>query len=332
VKIFNRISRLRNRFIEVITTTGLNSQNRSILLAMILGDKSQLEKDHKALFSKLGIMHLLAVSGLHLGLIFVVISKFLLLVGLPGHSPFNRLISILCVWAYGLLCGFPPSAVRAASMLSVYHLSYLLNRPAKGIHVIFLVAFLHTLLNPVALFSAGFQLSYLAVLGIIIYFKRISGLWQTSKFFLTRIRDLIALSLSAQTLTWPISIYLFAHFPTWFLLANLLLVPVGILIFYLGLFLTLMQFAGLESILIHRIVDSIMTFWIYSGSRLAEIPGGQMNFENFPWIFFIFFYSILVNTRLGVRKVLIRPKSLLMILVFWSLCCFFNIFVSNLTK
>ncbi len=332
LKIQHRISLLRNKFIGVITSTALTDQNRSILLAMILGDKSHLEKDYKALFSRLGIMHLLAVSGLHLGLIFMVVNKFLLLFGFPDHSLVNRLVSLTCVWAYGLLCGFPPSAVRAASMLSVYHLAYLLNRPVKGIHVIFLVAFIHTLLNPVALFSAGFQLSYLAVLGILIYYQRISDLWNTSRIILTRIRDLIALSLSAQTLTWPISIYLFARFPTWFLLANLLLVPLGILIFYLGLFLTVLQSTGFESILINRILDSIMSLWIYSGTRLSEIPGGQISFVNFPWGFFIFFYIILLKTRFGLRKVLIRPKSILVILLFWSLCCFFNIFVSNLTK
>jgi len=307
----------------------LKDEHKAILLAMLTGNKTGLTRESKKQFSRLGIMHLLAVSGLHAGLIYLIFSKFFQLLRIPVHSRWNRLLSSVLVWLYVMICGFPASAIRAAAMISLHGFAHVMHRSVSGVQVVFLVAFLHTLVWPSAIFSTGFQLSYLAVLGIIIFYPKIKKITRVTPKLLTKIRDLAAISFSAQILTLPVSIYVFASFPVWFLLANILLMPLGLLIFYIGLGLLMLVSLGVQLACFDQVLDVIMSLWMGMGEKIANLPGSLLTLSDYPWMFFAAYGGILYLSRFGLNKLMLRPYPLLILFVIWSLHGFLNTFWNN---
>jgi len=329
-KIHKALRNVRQGIFDRIEKLDLDKEHKAILLAMLTGNKSGLTNESKNQFSRLGIMHLLAVSGLHAGLIYLIFSNLFQLLRIPAYSVWNRLLSTILVWLYILICGFPASAIRAASMISLHAFAHILHRAVSGVQIVFLVAFLHTLFKPEAIFSVGFQLSYLAVLGIIIFYPKIIKITQVSQKLLAKVRDLAAVSLSAQILTLPVSIYVFASFPLWFLLANIILMPIGLLIFYFGMFLLVLLSMGMQIVWLEQILNFIMSFWMSLGSGIADLPGSLITLSNYPWIFFSMYMGVLVLSAYGLKKMLFRPYPLLILFVMWSLYGFLSVFWNNL--
>ncbi|MCK5821538.1 MAG: ComEC/Rec2 family competence protein, partial [Bacteroidales bacterium] len=324
------LRKARNSVFERIGKLNLAVENQAILLAMLTGNKSGLTSESKKQFSRLGIMHLLAVSGLHAGLIYLIFSKIFQFLRIPTHSAWNRFLSSIIVWLYVMICGFPASAIRAAAMISMHGFAHVLHRAVSGVQIVFLVAFMHTLVQPEAVFSIGFQLSYLAVLGIIVFYPKIQKIIQVSPKILSKIRDLAAISLSAQILTLPVSIYVFASFPVWFLLANILLMPIGLLIFYFGLVLLVLISIGLPVDIPEQILDHIMSIWMGLGGGIADLPGSLLTLSDYPWMFFAVYIILIFFSRFGLNKLLLRPYPLLMLFMIWSLHGFLNTFWNNL--
>lgn len=324
------LSKARQRIFDRIEQLELSEEHQAILLAMLTGNKTGLTSESKKQFSRLGIMHLLAVSGLHAGLIYIIFSRIFQFFRIPAHSAWNRLLSSFLVWLYVMICGFPASAIRAAAMISLHGFAHIMHRAVSGVQIVFLVAFLHTLFQPEALFSIGFQLSYLAVLGILIFYPKIIKIIQVSPKFLTRIRDLAAISFSAQILTLPVSIYVFASFPVWFLLANILLMPIGLLIFYFGLTLLVLPGLGLRLIWLEQFLNLVMSFWMGFGEKIADLPGSLLTLSDYPWMFFLVYGGIVFFSRFGLNKMLLRPYPLLILFVIWSLHGFLNTFWNNI--
>lgn len=316
------INGIRIGITNKIDGLNLSINNKSILLAMLTGNKEKLTKDDKEQFSRLGIMHLLAVSGLHAGLIFIIFSKMFSLMRISEYSLWNKYLSSSLVWIYVIICGLPASAIRAAAMISLHVISKSFNRSVAGVHIVFFVAFIHTLIQPYAIFSAGFQLSYLAVLGILIFFPKIQKSVPVKNPVLAKIRDLATLSLSAQALTFPISIFIFASFPAWFLFANVILMPIGLLIFYLGLGLLTFAGIGFNLLFLDKILDVLMTFWMGLGEKISNLPGSLLVFEDYPWMFLAMYVGIILLSSQGIKKLLLRPYSLLILFVIWSLYSF----------
>lgn len=324
------IARIRNGISEKINKLELTSDNKAIILAMLTGNKQKLTKELKQQFSRLGIMHLLAVSGLHAGLIFLIFSKIFNLFKIPEFSLLNRSLSSVLVWIYVIICGLPASAIRAASMISLHVISRGMHRCVSGVHIVFLVALIHTIYQPYAVFSSGFQLSYLAVLGILIFFPKIRSFLSVSQKIIAKLRDLAALSLSAQVFTLPVSIFIFASFPAWFLLANVILMPIGLFIFYYGLSLLFLAGLGLQVPVLEQLLDIIMSFWMNLGEKISNLPGSLIVFEEFPWMFLAMYAGIIILSSIGLKKLLIRPYSLLILFVIWSLHGFLITFYNKL--
>lgn len=329
-KLSKALNKARQRIFDRIEQLELSGKHQAILLAMLTGNKTGLTSESKKQFSRLGIMHLLAVSGLHAGLIYIIFSKIFQFFRIPAHSAWNRLLSSILVWLYVMICGFPASAIRAAAMISLHGIAHINHRAVSGVQIVFLVAFLHTLFQPEAIFSIGFQLSYLAVLGIIIFYPKIIKIIQVSPKLLTRIRDLAAISFSAQILTLPVSIYVFASFPVWFLLANILLMPIGLLIFYFGLALLVLTGLGLHITWLEQILNLLMSFWMGLGGKIADLPGSLLTLSDYPWMFFVVYGGIVFFSRFGLNRMLLRPYPILILFVIWSLHGFLNTFWNNL--
>lgn len=215
----------------------------SVGSALILGYKAELTESIENAYANTGAMHVLAVSGLHVGLVQLILMA--LLGGLPLEGRWWRylrtLLILLGIWGFALVTGATPSVLRAATMFSFLAVGQAFERSTNVYNTLAASAFLLLCIQPLLLFHVGFQLSYLAVLGIIYFQPRIYRLWYIEHPIGDYLWKLAAVSLAAQLGTLPISLYYFHQFPLYFLLSGLIVVPAAGLILAGGLSLFVLQ-------------------------------------------------------------------------------------------
>lgn len=220
---------------------------RGIARALLLGDKSGLETDTRDVFSATGTMHILAVSGLHVGIIYLIAGWVL------GIIPFlrNRLILrtlllLTVIWAYAILTGLSPSIFRAAVMFTFLSLGKPAGRLINTYNILASAAWVLLLIDPWTIMQVGFQLSFLAVWGIVTLQPPIEKLWYTRYRLLRHLWSLAAVSIAAQMATAPLSIFVFDQFPLLFIPANLFAVPLAFVVMLTGvLFMALYAVPGI---------------------------------------------------------------------------------------
>jgi competence protein ComEC len=206
--------------------------------ALLLGDKAQMDKEMLKTFAETGTMHVLAVSGLHTGMVFMILSllcKPLTSCGKLGHYV-KPLLVVFGLWGYAFVTGMSPSVNRAAFMLSLTQIGVLFGRKSHTMNHIFAAAFFMLLTQPYVLFHLGFQLSFTAVWGIV-YIQPVIRWWYAPpNRWVQYIWDLTTVSIAAQAATLPLTLYYFGMFPTWFLLSNIWVIPL-IFVIMSGFFL-----------------------------------------------------------------------------------------------
>lgn len=220
-----------------------NTASVEIVSALVLGYRNDLSSEAFDLFSNTGTIHVLSVSGMHVGIIFGVI--LFLLYPLPRVA--RLLLSLVLVWLYAVFAGLAPSVLRASLMISIYVISRLFYLQNNTLQVVSLTAFLLLLASPQFLYEVGFQLSFLAVLGILWVYPLLKRMYYPAPKISRRILDLLYISMAAQLFTVPFTLYYFHYFPNFFLLANILVVFPASVIMVLGLLLPTLPFVLLKS-------------------------------------------------------------------------------------
>lgn len=224
--------KINERLHDRILFSGMKKETSQLAVAMLLGDKTEMNPDIRQSFNAAGLGHILCVSGLHIGILMIFFTYILSLI-LPNIN--NRIYiinwcSILIVWLLNAIVGFTPSATRVAMLLTVLYLCKMYMLYYDRINVLLVVAFVSLVLKPHLLFNIRFQLSYLSVLGIFIcdpYFDK----WKMKKQsfvkpFLNKLLSNLSMSTSAQVFTLPITLVNFGYFPVFFLISNLIVLPV----------------------------------------------------------------------------------------------------------
>jgi len=245
----------REKLLEVYRNQAFDENEVEILSALTLGYKRGLDPETKQTFSAAGAMHVLAVSGLHVGIIFWA---FGLVFGFLRASKSGRVIfvvfSVAILWCYAFITGLSPSVMRAATMFSIFAIGDNLNRKANTYNSLAASAMLLLLINPNNLFEVGFQLSYSAVFGIVFLQPRLSSIFKTKNKILKFIWSLLTVSIAAQIATFPLTSFYFNQFPTYFWGTNLIVIPVAMILIPLGI--SLLIFAKIP------IVAGILTFML----------------------------------------------------------------------
>jgi competence protein ComEC len=234
----------------------------------------------------------LSVSGLHVGIIYFLIAWILKATGLLG-ARLRSLGCLLVVWLYAGITGFSPSALRSAGMITLFEFSRLGRRGTPGLQVLTSTALIHCLIDPYTLFSAGAQLSYLAVAGIFIWNPFFNGLTSKLRRLPRYFASTIAVSLSAQSLITPVLLFWFGSFPLYFLLGNVFLLPVMVLCFYLGLLITVMDFGGLAISPLNRAMDAMIGIVIRGAGWLGNLPGNLVKTGVLGWSDLVMYYLVL---------------------------------------
>lgn len=266
----------------------------AIVSAMLLGERDELDRQMKSTFSEAGIMHILAISGLHVGLILLFLNTTLFFLSGSKYLKVIRiLIVVLCLWAYAWITGFSPSVVRATMMFSFFTLAQLTSRKANSYNILAFTAFVMLILNPYNVFEVGFQLSFIAVLSILFFYPKIYRLIKFKQIIADKGWQIISVSLAAQMLTFPLTIYYFHQFSTWFLLANLIAIPVVFLIVLLSLFLLLVSQLSFLANLLGLIINSLITFLIAGTQSVNNLPGNLLVGLHLNMFQLLILYSIL---------------------------------------
>ncbi len=207
--------------------------------ALLLGAKSEMTDEVKNAYINTGSMHILAVSGMHIVLIFAGLDWLLSFYKSGDRRGLfaKTIIQILLIWSFTFIVGMGASILRAAVMATCLALGRIIRREASVYNILAASAFLLLVYNPFMLYDVGFQLSYFAVVGIVIFFKPVQKLVITKYKIINLIWDTIAVGLAAQIAVTPLSLYYFHQFPTYFWLSGILAVPVSSVALYAGIVL-----------------------------------------------------------------------------------------------
>jgi competence protein ComEC len=216
---------LRRKLVRSLKHYIKDPEAAAIASTLLLGYKADLSADTLQAYSKTGTIHVLSVSGAHMGIIFIFIS--FLLKPLKHHRYgrlFNALLSLFLIWTYVIITGLPPAVCRAAVMLSMLIVSQASGRQVHSLNVLGVSAFGLLLYNPFLIADVGFQLSYLAVFGLVALQPIIYDQLEFENKWKSKLWRLCAFSVSVQLITFPLSVYYFHQFPVYFLLSNLLII------------------------------------------------------------------------------------------------------------
>lgn len=226
--------RFRQATLRRYLALGLDDEEMAVAVAMAMGDKTRLTNDLRDIYSISGASHVLALSGLHLGIIYVLLS---LILGVRRRGVLREMVVILGIWCYAIFTGLSPSVTRAAIMITVYAAVGLLRRDRMSLNALSLTAIIMMVVNPLCLYDVGFQMSFMAVFAILVCYKPFSRL--ISPEFLQRHRvvkwvwALVVVSCCAQLGTAPLTAYYFGRFSVYFLLTNFVVVPLATVVLYL---------------------------------------------------------------------------------------------------
>lgn len=286
----------RNRLLAAYRTDGADDKTISVLSALTLGEVAGLPQQLKDDYSTAGASHILALSGSHLAVIYTVLE---ILFGFSlyrwkGGRTTGRILIILLIWAFAFLAGSQPSVIRAAVMYTMLVGATLCSRSTLALNSLFFAAFLMLLADPFALFDIGAQLSFLAVFGIFLFNEKLYKRLVTPYRIVNYLLLILTVSVSVQIISLPLILYCFSAFPLYFLLTNLLVVPLS----------SVILLAAIAGFALWAVPDFIarwirlllykLTEWQNAGVELiASLPGASLQFPGVNLLTTVYLYLLL---------------------------------------
>lgn len=268
----------RQTLVGLLEKAGLEGNELGLASTLVLGYKSSIDAEVKQSYMNAGAMHVLAVSGMHVGIVCAVLE--LLMMALGGNLAFRlkRVLIILLLWSYAFITGLSPSVLRATVMFTFVELGRLIRREMSIYNTLAASAFLLLAINPDMLFKAGFQLSYAAVVGIVTLQPRIVSLIRVNRKrrILRYVWELTAVSVAAQIATLPFCLYYFERTPVYFWLSNIIVSPGAAVMIGLTMLLLAVSPIGVAAKWV-----GVATSWVAKSMNhwvtiIANLPGSTI--------------------------------------------------------
>ncbi|HPS13626.1 MAG TPA: ComEC/Rec2 family competence protein [Prolixibacteraceae bacterium] len=265
---------LRSRLMKMYRDEGIGGDEYSVLCALTLGDQNYISNEVKSSFSASGAMHVLSVSGLHVGIVFLIINFLLKPMDKKKGMKIPKIAMLLIfLWFYAFISGLSPSVLRSCSMFSFIVIGENLQRRTNTYNTLAVSAFSLMRINPLIIYDVGFQLSYMAVISIVFFQPRFSALIKTKNGITKYLWDLLTVSIAAQLGTTPVSIYYFHQFPTYFLISNFIVVPLAALILYAALPFFFLSFIPFLKHILAFALNYMTWFLNHSVQFIENFPG-----------------------------------------------------------
>ena len=307
----------REQLLAIYRSQNFEKNELEILSALTLGYKRNLDPETKRIFSSAGAMHILAVSGLHVGIVLWVIS---LVFGFLRKRKSGRFLfvflSIGLLWFYAFITGLSPSVMRATVMFSILVIGENIKRRPNSYNSLAASALFLLLINPNNLFEIGFQLSYSAVFGIIFLQPKLAKMLPVQNKIARFFRDLLTVSVAAQIATFPITTFYFNQFPTYFFITNIIIIPAAMALIPLGMALLLFSKITFLSTIISTLIHIIIKWSYLILAQIENLPFSVFDISFHP-IQLIFLIGTIISLYLFLNSH--QPKflksSLLLILL-----------------
>ncbi|KAA8485018.1 DUF4131 domain-containing protein [Arcticibacter tournemirensis] len=284
---------LRQRMVWKFKQYINNEDAAAIGSTLILGYKASLSEEILNAYSRTGVMHVLSVSGMHVAMLLVMLTCILwFLRQRKGLRVLQSLLIILIIWFYSFLTGFSAAVCRAALMISFVIIGRAFNRDNNSTNSVAASAVILLVYNPCFLKDIGFQLSFLAVFGLIYLYPMVYKLVVIQNWIGDKLWSFTAISLSAQIFTFPLCMYYFNQFPLYFLISNLFIVLPVTLVMYAGIAFMLIPFEPLSKVL-GWILEKTIVF-INEGLFLIErFPYSAIHSQRFGFWYYASIYLII---------------------------------------
>ncbi|MBT8237972.1 MAG: ComEC family competence protein [Croceitalea sp.] len=314
-------SNFRDRLIQKLQDRNFGTEELAIIQALLLGQRNDIAQETFNSYRDAGAIHILAVSGLHVGIILILL-QFLLhpFAMLPKGNTIKLCVIVILLWCFAFVAGLSASIVRAVTMFSFLAYAQYLNRPTNTFNIIALSMFFVLLIAPNLLFNIGFQMSYAAVFAIVWIYPKMQRFWYPNNKIVLKVWQLASVSIAAQLGVLPLSLFYFHQFPALFIISNLLIVP------FLGLILGtgFLVLALLSINILPKLMESFFNTMIGSMNTLVGWVAGQEEFimRDVPFdsvqmalAYMIIFALVVTLTKPRFKKVLF----LLTGIFFWQL-------------
>ena len=316
--------RSQKYLLNIYKKLGLEGNEYAVVAALVLGYQDEITPELTRAYSASGAVHILSVSGLHVAIVygFLMFILGLFLKNQRWAKIVKSLLAIICLWSYAILTGMSPSVMRAAFMCSVVAAAMGFGRKSEILNSIFLSAFILLVANPNNLFNIGFQLSYAAVISIVIFAVPANNVLKTRNKALVFAVDIFIVSVAAQLGTAPFTIYYFHTFPTWFLLTNIIAIPLSTIIIYLAICTLALSAVPVLSTILASILKFLLIALNGSIEFIFNLPISiipvSVSFEQM-WILVL---------AVGFAYIFYYSKKYLPALI--TLCCILSVFLINL--
>jgi competence protein ComEC len=295
--------------ITAFEKAGLHGDGLALVTALTIGDKYMLDREQLASFTRSGAMHIMAVSGLHVGMISLGLS-FLLFFLRGRLRILKSLIIIIALWGFAFLTGMTPSVLRATIMFTFLRAGTIMNRHSAGMNNLLSSAFILTAFRPAVVFEAGFQLSYIAVAFIILFYDPLYRMIRLRHRIPDYLWQMAAVSLVAQAGTLALTVRMFNMFPLFFLLTNIIVIPVSFVVLVMAFMLIItspvVQVSGMIAAVLGKISELTLRFT----AMVSSLEHGvitDIGMTAAETVFLTIAMVFLLASVLRIRKITLKP-------------------------
>lgn len=296
-------AKLRGQINMKLRSYHIASDERALMNALLLGQRQDISSDIYDSYAKAGAVHILAVSGLHVGIILLLLNWLFKPLGYLKHGTLIKtLIIVLVLWSFAIIAGLSASVTRAVCMFSIVAVGMNLKRPANIFDTLAISMFFLLLFNPMFLFDVGFQMSYLAVIAIVSLQPSMVGLWRPKSWPVKKLWQIFTVTLAAQLGVVPISLYYFHQFPGLFFVSNLVILPVLGLILGLGILVILLALMNLLPYWLSDLYGAMISLmnsfvrWVGLQERFVLVD------ISFGWLQVLSAYILIVSFFLFMKR------------------------------
>ncbi len=265
---------LRDKLLNVFSKNDIQGDQYSVGAALILGYEDKLDQDIVMAYASTGALHVLSVSGLHVGIIYILLNLLLGFMDKFRYGKFLKAIILVSfLWFYALLTGLSPSVLRSAMMFSFVIAGKVFLKSHHILNTIAVSAFVLLCVDPYLIMDVGFQLSYVALTGIVIFQPPLYESWVAPSKLLEMIWGIVTVSIAAQLATFPLGLLYYHQFPVYFLFSNLIVIPLSSLVLYIGMFNFAVAWIPGVVYIVSRILDFVILALNESVRFIERLPG-----------------------------------------------------------
>lgn len=310
-------ARLREKMMSHFKSVFQSEQASQLGVSLLFGDRKGLNTEVLENFKNTGVMHVLAISGLHVGILFVLLS--FLFKKLPRIP--KELLIVFCLWGFAFMSGLSASVFRAVLMFSIVAIARLYRRQQYSVNTVAFAMLFSLCLSPRWLYDLGFQLSYAAVFSIVFFYPVFKKYTYSNWWLVRYLKELIAVSIAAQLGVFPLLLFYFHQFPWYFLLGNMIAIPLVTLLLLCGFAVFIFSFVSqfIAGNLAY-VFEKLSQILFYGVEKVSEIPMGMLDNISFHYtlvfsvgLIIVAFFSCLKDFR--SQKVIMFLTALFLVQV-----------------